>query len=73
MNATQTRREKMDIRERIAELTVGAKTQLDIDALVTRGVLKTLLQEYPGDAAEIRYEWENRKMECCRKMTEYDD
>jgi hypothetical protein len=58
----------MTIRERIAELTQGCKTQVDLDAIVSRGALKTLRSEFPNaDASEIMYEWDSMKLKI-RKM-----
>ena len=48
----------MTLRDRIIELTNSAKTQVDLDALVSRGILKQLDTESPGNRAEIIYEWE---------------
>jgi hypothetical protein len=58
----------MTIRERIAELTQGCKTQVDLDAIVSRGALKKLRSEFPNaDASEIMYEWDSMKLKI-RKM-----
>jgi len=58
----------MTIRERITELTQGCKTQVDLDAIVSRGALKTLRAEFPNaDASEIMYEWDSMKLKI-RKM-----
>lgn len=58
----------MTIRERIAKLTQGCKTQVDLDAVVSRGALKTLREEFPNaDASEIMYEWDSMKLKI-RKM-----
>ena len=54
----------MTIRERIAELIGNVKTLVELDAIVSRGVLKTLRDEFPdADAAEIMYEWDSIKMQ----------
>lgn len=52
----------MTIRERIAELTEGVKTMVELDVVVSRGALKTLREEFPdASASEIMYEWDSRK------------
>lgn len=54
----------MTIRERIAELTKDCRTQVDLDALVTRGLFQTLKTEFPNaSASELMYEWNSRKMQ----------
>ena len=54
----------MTIRERIAELTEGIKTQVELDALVSRGALRTIREEFPdADPAEIMYEWDAMKIQ----------
>jgi len=59
----------MTIRERIAELTQDAKTQVDLDALVTRGLFKTLQTEFPtASASELMYEWDSKKMQIRRMV-----
>jgi len=63
----------MTIRERIAEMTKGAVTQVDLDRLVAQGLLKNLRAEFPNaDAGEIMYEWDSRKL-AASKMTGCDD
>ena len=63
---------EMKIRERITELTMGVKTQVDLDRLVSSGLLKTIKAEFPNaDPAEIFYEWDARKMQI-KKMVEED-
>jgi len=58
----------MTIRERITELTEGIKTQVELDALVSRGALRTIRDEFPdADPTEIMYEWDSMKMRI-RKM-----
>jgi hypothetical protein len=59
--------ETKTIRERIAELTAGAKTHTDLDAIVSRGVLRALIAEFPNAGAEIMYEWDSMKTRI-RKM-----
>src|SRR5208283_2051634 len=52
----------MTIRDRIAQLTAGCKTQLDLDRAVSSGALKTLRTEYPNaDPSEVMYYWDARK------------
>jgi len=59
------------IRERIDELTKNAKTQIDLDRLVSSGLLKTIRAEFPNaDPAEIFYEWDLRKMQIKKMVTE---
>ena len=61
----------MKIRERIAELTRDAKTQVDLDRLVSQGILKTIRSEFPNaDPAEIFYEWDARKMQAKKIVKE---
>ncbi len=50
----------MTIRERLQEMTKGATTQVDLDAIVARGLLRTMRAEFPeASATEIMYEWAN--------------
>lgn len=57
------------LRERIAELTVNAKTQTALDALVSAGLLKQLRSEYPTvSASGFFYEWDSRKNSIRREV-----
>lgn len=59
----------MTIRERITELTANVKTVVELDAVVSQGVLKTLRDEFQNaDAAEIMYEWDLMKMRIRRMV-----
>ncbi len=56
---------EMSVREKIAEITKDAKTQTDLDAIVSRagGLGELFKKEFPGaDAGEFLYEWDSRKM-----------
>lgn len=58
------------IRERIQEMTRNAKTQIDIDRLVSQGAFKKLREEFPNaDPSEIMYEWDSAKLRI-KKMTQ---
>jgi hypothetical protein len=58
------------IKERIAELTQGVTTQVELDAVVSRTKLPgSLRAEFPNaDASEIMYEWKARKMQIRRDV-----
>ena len=57
------------LRERIAELTADARTQVALDALVASGLLKQLRTEYPNvSASEFFYEWDIRKTQIRREV-----
>lgn len=59
----------MTIRERVAELTANVKTIVELDAVVSRGAIKTLRDEFPNaGATEIMYEWDARKMQIRRMV-----
>ena len=60
----------MTIKERIAELTQGVTTQVELDAVVSRNRLPgSLRQDFPNaSASEIMYEWDARKMEIRRDV-----
>ena len=56
----------MTIRERITEETRDAKTQVDMDRIWyadNQRFAKMLLADFPGQASEIMYEWNCRKMQ----------
>ena len=55
----------MDIRTRIAEITENARSQTDLDAIVTRagGLGALFAAEFPGVAMdEFLYEWDSLKI-----------
>jgi hypothetical protein len=60
----------MKIKERIAELTQGVTTQVELDAVVSRNKLPgSLRTEFPNASAfEIMYEWNARKMQIRRNV-----
>ncbi|MDH3563660.1 MAG: hypothetical protein OEN49_09750 [Gammaproteobacteria bacterium] len=61
----------MDIRTRLAEITKNARSQTDLDAIVSRyGGLNNLFRnEFPsGDAGEFLYEWESIKLQIRREV-----
>jgi hypothetical protein len=60
----------MTIRERIAELTQGVTTQVELDAVVSRtGLPGSLRKEFPNAGSfEIMYEWDARKMQIRRDV-----
>ena len=63
----------MTIRERIAELTAGIKTQCQMDGAVARGIMKQIHDEFPNiEMDEFAYEWDLRKNQL-RGMTAIDD
>ena len=61
----------MNIRTRLAEITKNARSQVDLDAIVSRaGGLGNLFRtEFPnGDAGEFSYEWEAVKLQIRREV-----
>ena len=60
----------MTIKERIAELTRGVTTQVELDAIVSlTGLPGSLRAEFHNASAfEIVYEWDARKMEIRRDV-----
>lgn len=65
----------MNVREKIAEITRGVKTQVELDAVVTRGggLPALFATQFPGVARdEFAYEWEARKL-ALGGMTSEDD
>jgi hypothetical protein len=61
----------MTMRERLAEITAGCRSQVDLDAIVAAaGGLGNLFRaEFPnGDPGEFRYEWESRKLTITREV-----
>lgn len=65
----------MNVRTKIAELTANARSQIDLDAIVSRagGLGNLYRSEFPGVALdEFIYEWESRKLSFRNRMTEED-
>ena len=61
----------MNIRTRLAEITKGARSQTDLDAIVSRagGFGNLFRTEFPnGDASEFSYEWEAIKLQIRREV-----
>jgi len=57
------RRWEMTIREMIEKLTKEVRNQVELDALVSKGALRTIRDEFPdSDPAEIMYEWDSMKL-----------
>ncbi len=68
----------MTVRETIAQLTAQCKTQVDLDAVVSReGDLGTMMRTHCPDCStgEFIYEWENRKLalRSRRRAARYDE
>lgn len=65
----------MNVRTKIAELTANVRSQVDLDAVVSRaGGLGNLYRtEFPSVALdEFMYEWESRKLTFRGRMTSED-
>lgn len=65
----------MNVREKIAELTRDCKSQVDLDAVVSRhgGLGEIFRTQFPGVARdEFVYEWESRKLAFRGRMTKED-
>jgi len=65
----------MNVRAKIAELTQGCKSQIDLDAVVSRhgGLPKLFAEQFPGVARdEFSYEWDSMKLGFRGRMTEED-
>jgi len=63
----------MNVRDKIAELTASARSQIDLDAVVSRagGLGNLFRSEFPGAALdEFMYEWESRKLAFRGRMTD---
>jgi len=76
MAETRTKRDKtMNVREKIAEITTGCRSQVDLDAVVSKynGLGNIYSTEFPGVARdEFMYEWESRKLAFRGRMTRDD-
>jgi hypothetical protein len=60
------------VRDKIAELTQGAKSVCDFDRIVSKaGGLEALWKQIGGDRDEFAYEWDMVK-NSIKKMTRYD-
>lgn len=65
----------MNVRTKIAELTASARSQVDLDAIVSGagGIGNLYRTEFPGIALdEFMYEWESRKISFRGRMTQED-
>ncbi len=62
----------MTIRERVAELTQGCRSQVELDRVVANGGLQTLMAEFPAQRSEVLYEWDNRKLTVGGRMVVED-
>jgi hypothetical protein len=65
---------KMTVREKIAELTAGVKSQSDIDSLVAKynGLGGLVKSEFSGcNASEFMYEFESMKLKFKKQTRSY--